>query len=118
MRAGWRILGTTGYKFKGSSRDGLTNALVRGGDAGKSNASVKGKGLKLPDPTLPLGPRDRPIAEERVVALFGEHLHQRQRSDERWNKVQSEKVAAIRLELQDPEAVADHLAEAGAGVDA
>ena len=33
----------------------MTNALVRGGNAGKSKALVKGKGLKLPDPTLPLG---------------------------------------------------------------
>ncbi|MBX3028202.1 hypothetical protein KF840_25210 [bacterium] len=50
----WSAVGTKGYKFKGSSPDGLSLALLKGGSAGKSKALAKGKGSALPDPTLPL----------------------------------------------------------------
>lgn len=52
--SGWSALGTKGYKFKGTSPDGLTGAQLKGGASGKSKAFAKGKGAALPDPTLPL----------------------------------------------------------------
>jgi hypothetical protein len=50
----WSAIGDKGYKFKGTSPDGLSLALLRGGAAGKSKALARGKGAALPDPTLPL----------------------------------------------------------------
>ncbi|MBX3023936.1 hypothetical protein KF840_03405 [bacterium] len=52
--AGWSAVGAKGYKFKGSSPDGLSLVLLKGGVAGKSKALAKGKGAALPDPALPL----------------------------------------------------------------
>ncbi|HSP98646.1 MAG TPA: hypothetical protein VL049_15600 [Candidatus Dormibacteraeota bacterium] len=52
--ASWSAIGTKGYKFKGSSPDGLSLALLKGGEAGKSKALAKGAGAALPDPVLPL----------------------------------------------------------------
>lgn len=52
--SGWKALGTKGYKFKGSSPDGLSGALVKSGADGKTKAFAKGKGAGLPDPSLPL----------------------------------------------------------------
>jgi hypothetical protein len=52
--SGWSASGTKGYKFKGTSPDGLTKTILKGGAAGKSKAIAKGKGATLPDPTLPL----------------------------------------------------------------
>ena len=52
--AGWQALGSKGFKFKGASPDGLSQALLKGGAAGKSKAQVKGAGAALPDPVLPL----------------------------------------------------------------
>jgi cysteine-rich repeat protein len=52
--SGWSPIGTKGYKFKGTSPDGLSLALLKGGAAGKSKALAKGKGATLPDPMLPL----------------------------------------------------------------
>ena len=52
--ARWSAIGDKGYKFKGSSPDGLSLALLKGGAAGKSKALAKGKGTALPDPALPL----------------------------------------------------------------
>lgn len=52
--AGWSALSSKGYKFKGTSPQGLTNALLKGGSAGKSKAQAKGKGATLPDVSLPL----------------------------------------------------------------
>lgn len=51
---GWAALGDKGFKFKGSGPDGITNAILKGGTAGKAKALVKGKGSALPDPSLPL----------------------------------------------------------------
>jgi cysteine-rich repeat protein len=51
---GWSAIGDKGYKFKGSSPDGLALAVLKGGDADKSKALAKGKGATLPDPVLPL----------------------------------------------------------------
>jgi hypothetical protein len=52
--ASWSEIGDKGYKFKGTSPNGLSLALLKGGDAGKSKALAKGKGATLPDPTLPV----------------------------------------------------------------
>ena len=52
--ASWTEVGTKGYKFKGTSPNGLSLALLKGGAGGKSKALVKGKGAALPDPTLPV----------------------------------------------------------------
>ena len=51
---GWSALGTKGYRFSGTSPDGLTTAFLKGGAAGKSKALSKGAGAALPDPALPL----------------------------------------------------------------
>lgn len=50
----WGAIGDKGYKFKGSTPDGLTGAVLKGGAAGRAKALVKGKGAGLPDPTLPM----------------------------------------------------------------
>lgn len=50
----WSTIGDKGYKFKGTSPNGLSLALLKGGAAGKSKALTKGKGAALPDPALPL----------------------------------------------------------------
>jgi len=52
--AGWSAAGTTGFKFKGSSPDGLTNAHLNAGRSGKSLGLIKGKGAALPTVGLPL----------------------------------------------------------------
>lgn len=52
--AGWSAIGDKGYKFKGTSPDGLSLAILKGGAVGRSKALAKGKGAALPDPTLPL----------------------------------------------------------------
>ncbi|MBX3027968.1 hypothetical protein KF840_24000 [bacterium] len=52
--SGWSALGNTGYLFKGTSPNGLTKALLKGGASGKPKAQAKGKGSALPDPALPL----------------------------------------------------------------
>lgn len=52
--AGWSAIGNAGYKFKGTSPDGLGKVLLKGGAGGKSKAQAKGKGAALPDPALPL----------------------------------------------------------------
>ena len=50
----WPPISTKGYKYKdpGGSSDGIQKVILKGGDAGKSKALVKGKGTGLPDPTL------------------------------------------------------------------
>lgn len=50
----WSARGAKGYKFKGTSPDGLSLAILQGGAIGKSRALVRGRGVALPDPTLPL----------------------------------------------------------------
>jgi hypothetical protein len=61
----WKTLGTKGYKFLDNTLadDGAQKILVKGGAAGKSKMLVKGKGVNLPDPVLPL---DFPV----TVQLF------------------------------------------------
>ena len=51
--SGWSTLGTKGYKFNGTSPEGLTSTLLSGGAAGKTKALAKGQGAALPDPGLP-----------------------------------------------------------------
>jgi hypothetical protein len=50
----WDAISTKGYKYKdgNAQEDGVTNVIVKGSDANKSKALVKGKGPNLPDPTL------------------------------------------------------------------
>jgi Thrombospondin type 3 repeat len=50
----WSALSDRGYRYKdrAGSAAGITKILLKGGDAGKSLAQVKGKGLNLPDPTF------------------------------------------------------------------
>jgi cysteine-rich repeat protein len=50
----WSARGTKGYRFKGTSPDGLSLAILQGGAIGKSRALVRGRGVALPHPTLPL----------------------------------------------------------------
>lgn len=50
----WSVIGQKGYKFKGTSPDGLSLALLKGGGQGKSKALAKGMGAALPDPVLPV----------------------------------------------------------------
>jgi cysteine-rich repeat protein len=52
--AGWSPIGTKGFSFSGTSPNGLTKALLKSGTAGKSKALIKGRGVALPDPALPL----------------------------------------------------------------
>ena len=50
----WTSLSTRGYRYRDTTAnaDGVTKLLLRGGDAGKSIAAVRGKGMNLPDPTF------------------------------------------------------------------
>jgi hypothetical protein len=50
----WSPLAERGYRYKdsGGSAAGVTKILLKGGEAGKSLAQVKGKGTNLPDPTF------------------------------------------------------------------
>ena len=59
--AGWAPISDKGYKFKDATGtpDGVNKSILKGGDAGKAKALVKGKGANLPDPlgaalTLPV----------------------------------------------------------------
>lgn len=52
--SGWSALGSKGYKFRGTTAGGLSDATLKGGAASHSKAVVKGKGMALPDPALPL----------------------------------------------------------------
>ncbi len=61
----WSALGTKGYKYKDqtAAEDGITKIILKGGDAGKSKALVKGKGVNLPDfdSDLPIAMGDLPL---------------------------------------------------------
>jgi hypothetical protein len=48
----WSVVSTKGWQYKdlAGGQDGLTNAKLLGGDAGKSKAHVKGKGGNVPLP--------------------------------------------------------------------
>jgi hypothetical protein len=61
--AGWSAAGSTGFKFKGASPDGLTNAHLSASRSGKSHALIKGKGAALP--AVPL-PSDLPLIVQLV----------------------------------------------------
>ena len=93
---GRRVIGGKGYKFKGSSPDGLSHALLKDGEAGKSKALVKGKGAALPDVPLPLTYPVTVQLRKTAPVLPGEHLHQRRREEERRDAVQGEAVAPHR----------------------
>jgi hypothetical protein len=51
---GWKSLGTKGYGFKGTSPNGLTFSGLKSGATTQASAIVKGKGVLLPDPSMPL----------------------------------------------------------------
>jgi YVTN family beta-propeller protein/cysteine-rich repeat protein len=62
--AGWAAVGSLGYRFNGTSPNGLTTALMRGtGSVFASKALVRGRGLALPDPPMPL---DLPVTVQLV----------------------------------------------------
>ena len=50
----WTSLSDRGYRYgiATGNADGVTKVLLKGGEAGKSMAQVKGKGMNLPDPTF------------------------------------------------------------------
>ena len=52
----WKPLGTVGFKYsdKTGTPDGLMKLLLKAGDAGKGKIGVKGGGVNLHLPTLPL----------------------------------------------------------------
>ena len=64
-RSKWSAIGDKGYKYKDQTgaEDGITKIIVKGGDAGKSKALVKGKGVNLPDfdSDLPIAMGDLPL---------------------------------------------------------
>jgi len=51
----WSAISTKGYKYKDKTGvdDGVSKVLLKGGAQGKAKVKVKGKGVNLPDPTLP-----------------------------------------------------------------
>jgi hypothetical protein len=54
--AHWTAFGTTGFKYKDPSgaAAGIQKVIVKSGADGKAGALVRGKGVNLPNPTLPL----------------------------------------------------------------
>lgn len=52
--AGWSDLDSGGYGFSAPNADGVRFVSLKPGQAGKTNAAVKGKGVSLPDPDMPL----------------------------------------------------------------
>lgn len=66
----WSASGSTGWKYDAASGTptGITKALLKSGAAAKSKAFVKGKGVNLPDPTLPVANGDFPV----VVQLLND----------------------------------------------
>jgi hypothetical protein len=50
---GWSAVATTGYKFVGTSPNGISKVLLKSGESGKANALAKGSGAALPKPPLP-----------------------------------------------------------------
>ena len=71
----WSPLGSKGYKYKDqtAAQDGITKIILKGGDAGKSKALVKGKGLNLPDFDSDL-PIDEPAAGGAAPQQLERHL--------------------------------------------
>jgi len=65
--ARWSAISTKGYKYKDSTGtpDGVQKITLKGGDQGKAKAIVKGKGLNLPDPTLPT---DLPLRVQLIIS--------------------------------------------------
>jgi hypothetical protein len=61
----WSALSDKGYKYTDSTgtASGITKIILKGGDAGKSKAIVKGKGTNLPDfdSDLPIASGDLPL---------------------------------------------------------
>jgi cysteine-rich repeat protein len=53
----WKALGSKGYKYidLAATAGGVKNVLLKGGAEDKAKLLVKGKGMGLADPTLPLG---------------------------------------------------------------
>jgi Thrombospondin type 3 repeat len=50
----WSPLADRGYRYKDGSGSaaGITKVLLKGGEAGRSRAQMKGKGVNLPDPSF------------------------------------------------------------------
>ncbi len=62
----WSPISTKGFKYKdkAGTQDSITKVLVKGSDANKSKALLKGKGAGLPDLTLPILPADLPVTAQ------------------------------------------------------
>lgn len=52
--SGWKDVTSGGYEFSDVKGDGIRFVDMRPGAAGKSGVGVKGKGVTLPDPAMPL----------------------------------------------------------------
>jgi hypothetical protein len=52
----WSEIGTSGYKYNdtGATQEGVSKVLLKGGAADKAKIILKGKGMGLSDPTVPL----------------------------------------------------------------
>jgi cysteine-rich repeat protein len=63
--ANWSAINTKGFRYKDKSaaNDGIRRIVLRSGADGKSKALVRGLGVNLPDPTLPL---DLPVTAQLV----------------------------------------------------
>lgn len=52
--AGWKDSSSGGYGFSAVNSDGIRFASLKAGEAGKSSAAIKGRGVALPDLPMPL----------------------------------------------------------------
>ena len=71
---GWTTKGRRGfgYRDRSGAADGVLRALVRGSDANRSKAMVKGRGIDLPDIAIPLPvPVTVQLVNERNGECFG-----------------------------------------------
>lgn len=61
--AKWTAISSKGFKYKDKmgTADGVTKIILKGSLSNKSKALLKGKGLGLPDFTLPILPGDLPV---------------------------------------------------------
>jgi hypothetical protein len=52
----WRATGGSGFKYSdgAAAADGMRKIVLRGGEVGSSKLQVKGEGVQLGDPPLPL----------------------------------------------------------------
>ncbi len=66
---GWTAVGTRGLKYRDktpSAPDGIQKVLLRAHSGGKAQVKIKGRGLNLPDPVLPIPETDFPFVVQLV----------------------------------------------------